>query len=196
MQPPPVGPGSESPAPGAAGPTADLGCGRRPAAGAIGVDRVALPGVAVVARLDAPHLPFRSGALGRVLARNVLEHLADVPAAVAEIHRVLRPRGRCSVEVPYFASVAAFADPTHRAWFTYTTFEHFEAPAEEGWQANRHTWFGAARFRVHRRRLVFGRAHRLLGVAALANRLPAVYENLLVYLFPARALEVELERRG
>jgi SAM-dependent methyltransferase len=181
---------------GSSGPAVDLGCGRRPAAGAIGVDRVFLPGVAVVARLDAPHLPFRSGSLGRVVARHVLEHLDDVPAAVAEIHRLLGPCGRCSVEVPYFASVSAFADPTHRAWFTYTTFEHFGTPVREGWRANRHTWFGGARFRVRRRRLGFGQAHRLLGVAALANRFPAVYENLLVYLFPARTLEVELERLG
>lgn len=178
---------------GAPAPAVDLGCGQRPVPGALGLDRVALPGVAVVARLDAPRLPFASRSLARVYALNVLEHLPDVPAAVAEIHRVLRPGGRCLVEVPYFASVSAAADPTHLARFTYTTFEHFAPPAQRGWAANRHTWFGSARFGIVRRRLVFGRAHRLLGVAALANRFPAVYENLLVYLFPARALEVELE---
>jgi hypothetical protein len=98
--------------------------------------------------------------------------------------------------VPYFAGVSAFADPTHRAWFTYTTFEHFAPPVSGGWQANRHTWFGRRHFAVRRRRLVFGRAHRLLGLATLANRFPAVYENLFVYLAPARALEVQLERLG
>ena len=40
------------------------------------------------------------------------------------------------------------------------------------------------------------RAHRLLGIAALANRFPAVYENLLAHVFPARSLEVELRRRS
>jgi SAM-dependent methyltransferase len=152
--------------------------------------------VAVVARLDAAHLPFREASLARVYARHVLEHLEDVPATMAEIHRVLRPGGECHVEVPYFAAVSAYADPTHRAWFTYTTFEHFGPPATSGWQANRHTWFGSARFGIRRRRLVFGEAHRRLGLQALANRFPALYENLLLYLFPARSLEVVLVHLG
>jgi SAM-dependent methyltransferase len=175
------------------GPVAvDLGCGRRPAPGAFGLDAVALPGVQIVARLDAPHLPFRGASLDRVYARNVLEHLDDLVGVMGEIARVLRSGGRCTIEVPYFAGVSAHADPTHRRAFTYTTFEHFAAPPERGWQANRHTWFGPARFVVAARRLLFGRAHRVLGIAALANRRPALYENLFVYWFPARALTVEL----
>ncbi|HEX2517565.1 MAG TPA: class I SAM-dependent methyltransferase [Chloroflexota bacterium] len=193
MQLPTGGPGIGPPT---FGPLVDLGCGRRPVPGAFGLDRQALPGVAVVARLDAAHLPFREASLARVYARHVLEHLEDVPAAMAEIHRVLRPGGECHVEVPYFAAVSAYADPTHRAWFTYTTFEHFGPPATSGWQANRHTWFGSARFGIRRRRLVFGEAHRRLGLQALANRFPALYENLLLYLFPARSLEVVLVRLG
>lgn len=174
----------------------DLGCGRQPVAGAIGLDAVRLPGVDVVARLDAKHLPFADGSVDRGYALNVLEHLDNLPAAVDEIARVLRPGGRCHVEVPYFAGISAFADPTHRRFFTYTTFEHFGVPPERGWQANRHTWFSSAHFRVEGRRLMFGRAHRLLGIATLANRLPAVYENLFVYWFPARALVLDLVKIG
>jgi SAM-dependent methyltransferase len=180
-------PGTVSPVP-----SLDLGCGRSPQAGAIGVDAVALPGVRVVARLGERHLPFRDASARTVYALNVLEHLEDLPAAMAEIRRVLRPDGRLIVEVPYYTSVSAYADPTHRRWFTYTTFEHFTAPPETGWAANRHTWFGDAAFSVARRRLRFGRAHRLLGIERLANRFPAVYENLFAYWFPARALEAEL----
>jgi SAM-dependent methyltransferase len=170
----------------------DLGCGRRPVPGAIGVDAVPLPGVRVVADLRAPHLPFRDESLSHVFALNVLEHLADLPAAMREIARILRAGGRCSVEVPYFAGVSAVADPTHRRAFSYTTFEHFAPAPDTGWQSNRHTWFSDAPFRIVSRRLIFGRAHHLLGLAALANRWPAVYENLFVYWFPARALQVEL----
>lgn len=170
----------------------DLGCGRSPRPGAIGVDAVALPGVRVVTRLGHGYLPFRDGSANEVYALNVLEHLDDLAAAMAEIGRVLAGGGRCVIEVPYFTSVSAFADPTHRRWFTYTTFEHFTTPPHSGWAANRHTWFGDASFDVVRRRLRFGRAHRLLGIALLANRFPTVYENLFAYWFPARALEVEL----
>ncbi|HEX2033864.1 MAG TPA: class I SAM-dependent methyltransferase [Chloroflexota bacterium] len=174
------------------GAVVDLGCGRRPVAGAFGVDRQALPGVEVLARLDGAHLPFATSSIAGVFALNVLEHLDDLPAVMAEIHRVLRPGASCMVEVPYFSSVSAFADPTHRRWFTYTTFDHFAAPALEGWQANRHTWFNQGQFVIGRRWLVFGRLHRVLGLSALANRFPTVYENFFAFWFPARALVVQL----
>ncbi len=148
----------------------------------------------MAARLDGHHLPFHGDTAHTVYALNVLEHLDDLPALMAEIWRVLSPGGRLVVEVPYFSSVSAFADPTHRRWFTFTTFEHFAAPPHQGWAANRHTWFGDARFQIVRRRLRFGTAHGLLGIAWLANRWPTVYENFLAYWFPARALEVELKR--
>jgi SAM-dependent methyltransferase len=171
----------------------DLGCGRRPVPGAFGVDATLLPGVAAVARLDAPHLPFQSETVDHAYALNVLEHLDDLAGAMAEVHRVLAPGGRLTVEVPYFTSPSAFADPTHRRWFTYTTFEHFAVPPTQGWQANRHTWFGAARFRVTHRHLHFGKLHRALGAGWLANRFPSLYENFLAHVIPARALTVELE---
>ncbi len=195
--PPPIGRSPDLTRAVPAGPRCvDLGCGRRRQPGAIGVDLVPLPGVDVVAHLEAAHLPFGDATLDTVLAFNVLEHLDDLPRVMQEIARVLRPGGRCVAEVPYFASPGAFADPTHRRAFTYTTFEHFTPPPACGWQANRHTWFGEAPFWVRRRRLVFGRLHRLLGLAWLANRLPGLYENFFVYWFPARALEVELVRRS
>jgi SAM-dependent methyltransferase len=190
---PVVGPPGPSAWPGSL-PAVDLGCGRRAQPGAIGVDLVPLPGVRVLARVGEGALPLGDGSVGRVYALNLLEHLDDLAGVMDEIWRVLAPGGRLCVEVPYFTSVSAFADPTHRRWFTYTTFEHFATPPAAGWQANRHTWFGMARFRVEHRRLVFGRAHRALGIARLANRWPAVYENLFAYWFPARALLVELSK--
>jgi SAM-dependent methyltransferase len=147
-----------------------------------------------VARVGGGHLPFLDASAESVYALNLLEHLDDLAAAMVEIWRVLTDGGRCHIEVPYFASPSAHADPTHRRAFTYTTFEHFAAPGGRGWRANRHTWFGAARFRVRSRRLRFGRLHRALGVEALANRWPALYENLFVYWFPARSLDVLLSK--
>ena len=192
-------PGGDYPDSALSGKALDLGCGKAPRRGAIGVDVAPLEGVQVVARVGEGRLPFADAAAGSVYALNVLEHLDDLPRAMAEIWRVLWPGGRLEIEVPYFASVSAHADPTHRRTFTYTTFEHFAAPVVDGWRANRHTWFmgttpAGGRFRVLERRLRFGRAHRSLGIEWLANRWPAVYENLFAYWFPARALEVVLSK--
>ncbi|HEY3282470.1 MAG TPA: methyltransferase domain-containing protein [Armatimonadota bacterium] len=49
------------------------------------------PAWAVVA--DAVRLPLREESLDRACARHMLYHVSDVPAAVSELHRVLKPGG-------------------------------------------------------------------------------------------------------
>jgi SAM-dependent methyltransferase len=166
--------------------TLNLGCGQRTIEGALGVDRVALPGVDVVADFDGASLPFATGVIERVYAYHVLEHLHHLERAMDEIHRVCCDGARVMIEVPYFACVGAFGDPTHTRFFTYQTFRFWSAETD---QAN---WFTGARFEIARRRLAFGKVHRLLGIAWWANRFPHVYENFFAYWFPARLLEVEL----
>ncbi len=164
----------------------NLGCGRRTIQGTFGVDRVALPGVDVIADLDGAALPFADDSVDTVYAYHVLEHLRNLTGVMEEIHRVCRDKGRVMIEAPYFTCVGAFGDPTHVRFFTYETFRFWEATTD---QAN---WFTAARFHIVRRRLVFGKAHRLVGIAWLANRFPNIYENFFAYWFPARLLAVEL----
>ncbi|MBT0767967.1 methyltransferase domain-containing protein [Kineosporia sp. J2-2] len=54
-------------------------------------------GVRVLAA-DAARLPFADASFGCVVAGEVLEHLPDLPAAVAEICRVLKPGGTLVVD--------------------------------------------------------------------------------------------------
>jgi SAM-dependent methyltransferase len=49
---------------------------------------------------DALALPFADGAFDRVIASEVLEHIPDDQAAMAELTRVLRPGGTMAVTVP------------------------------------------------------------------------------------------------
>jgi SAM-dependent methyltransferase len=51
---------------------------------------------------DATRLPFADGAFDRVIASEVLEHLFDDAAAIAELVRVLRPGGTLAVTVPRY----------------------------------------------------------------------------------------------
>jgi SAM-dependent methyltransferase len=59
-------------------------------------------GAAAAAQGDALVLPFRDGSFDRVIAAEVLEHIADDGAAMADLARVLRPGGILAVTVPRF----------------------------------------------------------------------------------------------
>jgi SAM-dependent methyltransferase len=58
------------------------------------------PSVEVVTGDCQVRLPFQDGSFDRALAIHVLEHLPNLPAALAEIRRLLKPGGRFVVVIP------------------------------------------------------------------------------------------------
>jgi SAM-dependent methyltransferase len=58
------------------------------------------PGVEVIVGDCQQRMPFDDGSFDRALAIHVLEHLPNLPAAVAEIRRLLKPSGRFVVVIP------------------------------------------------------------------------------------------------
>lgn len=50
---------------------------------------------------DILRLPFRTASADGVLCKEVLEHVTDPAAAVAEIHRILKPGGAAMCTVPF-----------------------------------------------------------------------------------------------
>ncbi len=116
------------------GPLLDAGCGTggflaalavaRPGADAIGLEwhPLAAPIAAAksrfpVARGSINELPFADASFAAVIAADVLCHAAVDPAhALAEIRRVLRPRGRLIVNMPaYRALLSAHDARVHNA---------------------------------------------------------------------------------
>ena len=80
-----------------------------------------IPGgtVGCAAAADARRLPFADGAFDRIIAAEVLEHISDDGAALAELARVLRPGGVLAVTVPSWA-------PEKLCWLLS---EEYHAPA-------------------------------------------------------------------
>jgi SAM-dependent methyltransferase len=58
------------------------------------------PAAATALPADATRLPFADGSFDAVIAAEILEHVPDDIAAMAEIARVLRPGGTAAVTVP------------------------------------------------------------------------------------------------
>ena len=103
----------------------DLGCGRIKAPGHIGLDIIASPGVDLVCDLEQG-IPLSDNSVSRAYANHTLEHIDDLARLVQEIGRVCRPGAAVVVRVPYYASVGAFKDPTHRRFFAEETFRYFQ----------------------------------------------------------------------
>ena len=86
---------------------------------AVAAARIA-PGRIAVAH--ALRLPFPDASFAAITLWDVLEHLADPHAAVAEIARLLRPGGRLALSTGDVGSVVARLSGAH--WHLYTLPEH------------------------------------------------------------------------
>jgi SAM-dependent methyltransferase len=59
---------------------------------------------------DITGMPFADETFSLVLATDILEHVDDDEAALAEVHRVLKPEGTTLITVPAFSSLWGFQD--------------------------------------------------------------------------------------
>jgi SAM-dependent methyltransferase len=91
---------------------------------ATGVDRRPLPGVDLVADLEAG-IPFQNDEIDHVYAVHFLEHVRDLVSLMNEIHRCLKRSGVLHIMVPNCESPNAIADPTHVRLFNDRTFRYF-----------------------------------------------------------------------
>lgn len=170
----------------------NLGCGLKKlefpeassATEVVGVDLSRHSQADVIHDLDAFPYPLESDSFDLVLMQDVIEHLRDVPAVLREVHRVAKHGATVRVRTPHFSSWYAYNDPTHRHVFGAFAFDGFDA-------TNPNRLYAEATFERVTRRILFPRIWRMTGVAALANRFPARWEQLFAFAFCAENLFFE-----
>ncbi len=104
----------------------DLGCGNKKRAGAIGVDFNSRTAADVIHNLNSFPYPFEDDSFDEIYLDNILEHLDDVIRVMEEVHRICKPGGLVKVIVPYFRSLWACIDPTHKHFFAVNSFSYFD----------------------------------------------------------------------
>ncbi len=161
----------------------DLGCGKKKRPGAIGVDYSDRHNADVIHDLNVFPYPFESDSIDQVYLDNVLEHLDKPMQVMEEVHRITKPGGNVKVIVPYFRSVWAFIDPTHKTFYTVDSFSYYDP---DHIICQRYDYVNT-RFKVER--VVFNETlevrwwtRRLM--IKLANKYPNRYEMYLSHLYP------------
>ncbi len=175
--------------------TLDLGCGQRRLAGAIGVDLNPLSAADVLADLDHVPYPFTSNTFDMIWCDGIIEHLNDVVQVMEELHRIAKPNALIVIITPYFTSVDACTDPTHRHYFSARSFDYFTGEFPEYRFYARGARFAKKRFEITfwpLPRLGGIRPQHFLGAYWLANRLTSIYERFLAYWLPAQSIRFEL----
>jgi SAM-dependent methyltransferase len=170
----------------------DLGCGTRKRSGAVGVDFNRTTDADVIHDLNVFPYPFEDESFDEVLLDNTLEHLDDVVRVVEEVHRICRRGGIVTIIVPYFRSVWACIDPTHKHFFTVGSLDYFypDHPTSGRYR------YSSVRFKAEQ--IVFNEAltsswfKRL--ILKLANRWPRGYEYYLSHFYPLDDITFRLRR--
>ncbi|OGM21184.1 hypothetical protein A2714_03170 [Candidatus Woesebacteria bacterium RIFCSPHIGHO2_01_FULL_38_9] len=106
----------------------DIGCGNNkfhPAA--IGLDKYKLKGVDIQWDLIKKPYPLKDVSADIIHCSQVLEHLSYSQQAtlLSECRRILKKGGILEIHVPHAFSIAAHQDPTHTAYFTFLSIEHY-----------------------------------------------------------------------
>ncbi|HUF37938.1 MAG TPA: methyltransferase domain-containing protein [Anaerolineales bacterium] len=166
-----------------------VGCGRDVRIGYLNLDKIRLQGVEIVADLERG-LPFAAGCFTEIIAFNILEHVEDLPAVMADLYRILTPDGSLHIKVPHFTHRGAFSDPTHKNFCTYDTFFYFTR--DFSWNY----YFNFAFTSIHAK-IIFPKGKQIYNylVEPVMNRIPVIYElTFLRSLFPAHQVDVVLKK--
>jgi Methyltransferase domain len=124
-------------------PVLDIGCGRNKAPGAIGIDKIGLPGVDIVYDLNSFPYPFGDSSFDEIYATHVIEHLDSIVGTMEEIHRLAKPNAKVVIVTPHYSDCNSWNDPTHKWHLSTYSFRYFREDYES-------SYYSKARFETER----------------------------------------------
>lgn len=144
--------------------------------------------VDVVCDLNKGKLPFKDNTFDIVYTHHVLEHIQNIIPLIYEIHRILKPGGRFLIVVPHISYMNSLGDLTHVRLFGWNSFDSFIFGKHAQIRNN-------GSFRLIKRKIVFGKVYKKIGIEAFANKFPETYNDFLTGILTAREIIFELEKR-
>ena len=179
----------------------ELGCGKKKRQGAIGIDRIDLPEVDIVADVEEGLGFLPDGCVDEIYARSFFEHIQNFEKLMSEIVRVLAKGGKVFVFVPHFSNPYYYSDPTHKRSFGLYSFYYF---VDSKYQLKRKvpSYYFDTKIRIVSQKLVFdspfffGRIIKKIAGAIfnLSRFFQEWYEEDFCYIFPCYGIEIVFTR--
>jgi len=164
----------------------NIGCGKDIRKGYINLDSIKLPGVDLMHNLDKYPWPFKNNTFEEVYCANVLEHLESIIKPMEEIWRISKNSAKVIIKVPIFPGIGAAADPTHKQFFSFLTFNYFRPEDELN-------YYSKARFKIIKRKIIFHQYLKpLTWLFNSSEKMQKFYNTFLSFLIPAYSLHFEL----
>ena len=174
-------------------PKLNLGCGNDIREGYINLDCMKLKGVDVVHDLEVYPYPFKDNTFDYIWAEYIIEHLDNFDKILKELSRILKPKGKLVVKVPYDISYSTWSNYQHKRGFNLKTF----TPFAKNTQHLAGQSYGVIYFSELKQKLWFPKGKHLESylIEPIFNRIPTIYEStMLRTLFPAYSIIVELTK--
>lgn len=173
-----------------------LGCGKKGYSSSQGdtiitVDINEHVGADVIHNLDVFPYPFQDNEFDVVHMDNVLEHLDNIVKVIEELHRITKSGADVTIIVPYFRSIWACLDPTHRHFFTVDTLSYFD---QDHMYHHRYA-YSPVKFSMERKEFnenIDKSWFRRL-VLPFANKWPNFYETYFSHLYPMEDLTYHMK---
>ncbi len=104
----------------------NLGCGHQKQEGFIGVDKVKTDTTDIIYDLEQiPWNIFENNSIDEIFCSHLIEHVSDLIEFMDEIYRILKPQCKATLVSPYYSSMRAWQDPTHRRAICEASFLYF-----------------------------------------------------------------------
>jgi len=169
-----------------------LGCGKKIPPGDPTKDQITTldinpnVGADIIHDLDKFPYPFADNEFDQIHLDNVLEHLTDVIAVMEELHRISKPNAEIVVIVPYFRSIWAALDPTHKHFFTVDSLSYFD----QNHIYHQRYAYSSVKFEITSRKFnhFIDKSWFRRLVLPLANSWPNYYETYFSHLYPMEDL--------
>ena len=101
----------------------DIACGQAKQPGFIGID---IAGDAdILHDLNIYPWPFEDESIDEIYCSHFIEHVDDIIKFMNECYRILKPEAKMMVIAPYYSSVRAMQDPTHKRPISEMTFLYY-----------------------------------------------------------------------